>query len=459
MENVAMSGNQMILGMIVGIILLVYLILKTKFHTFLALIIASVVIGIVGGMPAADVISAITAGFGSTLGSIGIIIGFGVMMGQIFEKSGAAKRMAYTFLRLFGKDKEEAALAVTGFLVSIPIFCDSGFIILAPLARALSKQTKKSIVTLGISLAAGLVITHTMVPPTPGPVGVAGIYGANVGSVILWGIVIAIPMLLSIMPYAKKMGKEIYQIPAEEGDGWIRPDTIQVPEDLDSSFNETELPGTITSFAPIFVPIILILLNTIGAVLKFSGLFGEVVTFLGTPLIAVAIGLIIAIVTLTKGMSREETLKTIEKGISSAGIVILVTGGGGALGSVLRTSGVGEYIAGFIVDSKIPLLFLPFLISTLMRFIQGSGTVAMLTSASITAPIMSSLGVDPVFATLSACIGSLFFSYFSDSFFWVVNRTIGITDAKEQMKIWSIPTTIAWGVGFVSLSIINAIFG
>lgn len=459
MDEMIISGNQMILGMVIGIILLVYLILKTKIHTFLALIIASVVIGLVGGMPPADVINAITSGFGSTLGSIGIIIGFGVMMGQIFEKSGAAKRMAYTFLRLFGKDKEEAALAVTGFLVSIPIFCDSGFIILAPLARALSKQTKKSIVTLGIALASGLVITHTMVPPTPGPVGVAGIYGANVGSVILWGIVIAIPMVLSIMPYAKKLGETIYQLPAEEGDGWIRPDSFQKPEDLKSSFNEAELPGVFIAFAPIFVPIILILLNTMGAVLKFSGLFGEVVTFLGTPLIAVAIGLIIAIMTLTQDMTREATLKTIEKGISSAGIVILVTGGGGALGSVLRTSGVGEYIAGFIADSNIPLLFLPFLISTLMRFIQGSGTVAMLTSASITAPIMASLGADPVFATLSACIGSLFFSYFSDSFFWVVNRTIGITDAKEQMRVWSIPTTIAWGVGFISLLIINAIFG
>lgn len=459
MEEMAISGNQMIVGMIIGIILLVFLILKTKFHTFLALIISAIVIGIVGGMPPEEVINAITTGFGSTLGSIGIIIGFGVMMGQIFERSGAAKRMAYTFLRLFGKDKEEAALAVTGFLVSIPIFCDSGFIILAPLARALSKQTKKSIVTLGISLAAGLVITHSMVPPTPGPVGVAGIYGANVGSVILWGIVIAIPMLLAIMPYAKKLGKEIYQLPAEEGDGWIRPDTFQVPEELDASFVESELPGVAVSFAPIFIPIILILLNTIGSVVGFAGLFGTVVTFLGTPLVAVAIGLIVAILTLTRDMTREETLKSIEKGISSAGIVILVTGGGGALGSVLRTSGVGEYIAGFIADSNIPILFLPFLIATLMRFIQGSGTVAMLTAASMTAPIMSSLGADPVFATLSACIGSLFFSYFSDSFFWVVNRTIGITDAKEQMRIWSIPTTIAWGVGFISLSIINAIFG
>lgn len=454
-----MFDNQMILGMIVGIILLVFLIIKTKFHTFLALIIASLVIGIVGGMEPGDVISAITSGFGSTLGSIGIIIGFGVMMGEIFEKSGAAKRMAYTFLKMFGKDKEEIALATTGFLVSIPIFCDSGFIILVPLARALSQQTKKSIVTLGIALASGLVITHTMVPPTPGPVGAAGIYGANVGSVILWGIVIAIPMLLAIMPYAKKLGKEIYQLPEEDGDGWYRPNSILNSDIIESSLEETNLPSAFKAFAPIIVPIILILLNTAGNVLNIPGIMGIVVNFLGTPLVAVGIGLVIAILTLTEGLTREDTLTTMEKGIASAGIVILVTGGGGALGSVLRTSGVGEYIAEHIANSPVPPIFLPFLISTMMRFIQGSGTVAMLTAASITAPIMASLGVNPVFATLSACVGSLFFSYFSDSFFWVVNRTIGITDPKEQIRIWSIPTTIAWGVGFIALLIINFIFG
>lgn len=454
-----MFGNQMILGMIVGIILLVFLIIKTKFHTFLALIIASVVIGIVGGMEPSDVISAITSGFGSTLGSIGIIIGFGVMMGEIFEKSGAAKRMAYTFLKMFGKNKEEIALATTGFLVSIPIFCDSGFIILVPLARALSQQTKKSIVTLGIALASGLVITHTMVPPTPGPVGAAGIYGANVGSVILWGIVIAIPMLIAIMPYAKKIGKEIYQLPEEIGDGWYRPNTILNSENMENELEELNLPSTSKAFAPIIVPIILILLNTAGNVLNIPGIIGVIVNFLGVPLIAVGIGLMIAILTLTEGLTREDTLSTMEKGIASAGIVILVTGGGGALGSVLRTSGVGEYIAEYIANSPVPPIFLPFLISTMMRFIQGSGTVAMLTAASITAPIMTSLGVNPVFATLSACVGSLFFSYFSDSFFWVVNRTIGITDPKEQIRIWSIPTTIAWGVGFIALLIINFIFG
>ncbi|MDO5714809.1 MAG: GntP family permease [Tissierellia bacterium] len=449
----------MIIAMIIGIILLVYLILKTKVHTFLALIIASIVIGLVGGMPQDAIIDAITSGFGGTLGSIGIIIGFGVMMGQIFEKSGAAKRMAYIFLRLLGKNKEEAALAVTGFLVSIPIYCDSGFIILAPLAKALSSQTKKSIVGMGIALASGLVITHSLVPPTPGPVGAAGIYGANVGAVILWGMLIAIPMLIGVLLYAKFLNTKIYQLPDESGEGWVRSDFQKSVESSGIDFSNENLPSTGTSFAPILVPILLILLNTVGNIITIEGTLGSIFKFLGTPIVAVAIGLLLAIFTLTKDMSRNDVLATMEKGISSAGIIILVTGGGGALGSVLRTSGVGEYIAEFIAKSSIPPLFLPFIIATLMRFIQGSGTVSMLTAASITAPIMASLAVNPVFATLSACIGSLFFSYFNDSFFWVVNRTIGITNPREQIKVWSIPTTIAWAIGFVVLLIINMIFG
>lgn len=175
MEN-AVVGSQMIIGLLIGITILVFLILKTKIHTFLALIISAAVTGIVGGMPSSKVLDSITQGFGGTLGSIGIIIGFGVMMGQIFEVSGAAERMAKTFIKALGKKREELALAITGFLVSIPIFCDSGFIILAPLAKAISRKTKKSVVGLGASLGLGLVITHSLVPPTPGPVGVAGIF-------------------------------------------------------------------------------------------------------------------------------------------------------------------------------------------------------------------------------------------------------------------------------------------
>ncbi|WP_099203642.1 GntP family permease [Miniphocaeibacter massiliensis] len=454
-----MDMTRMVLALVIGIIILVFLIIKTKIHTFLALILAALFIGIAGGVPSAKVIESITGGFGSTLGSIGIIIGFGIMMGQIFETSGAATRMAYTFIRLFGKEREEAALAVTGFLVSIPIFCDSGFVILSPLAKALSKQTKKSVISMGIALAGGLVITHSLVPPTPGPVGAAGIFKANVGSVILWGIVIAIPMMLAVLLYAKYMGKKIYQLPGDEEQEWIRPTNREALENEKMEFNYDNLPGTFRSFAPIIVPIILILLNTVSAALKVKGTLGTVLTFIGTPIVAVGAGLVIAIFTLTIGQDRDFVIKDMEKGIQSAGIIILVTGAGGALGQVLRDSGVGNYIAKYIAETPIPPIFLPFIIATLMRFIQGSGTVAMTTAASITAPIMIALNVNPVFATLSACIGSLFFSYFNDSFFWVVNRSLGITEAKEQIRIWSVTSTIAWAVGFVMLLIINFIFG
>lgn len=464
MENVVINSDRMIIALILGLLLLITMIVKTKIHTFLALIVAAIFIGLAGGMPYDAILTSITDGFGGTLGSIGIIIGFGVMMGQIFEESNAAKRMASTILKILGKGKEEVAMSITGVLVSIPIFCDSGFIILAPIAKALSSSTGKSIASIGLALASGLVITHSVVPPTPGPVGAAGIFDANVGLVILWGIVVAIPMMLATLAYAKYYGKKVYQLPGEDGE-WIRPEKqVFTENDIKKNFNEKEMPSAFVSFMPIFVPIILILINTIiSAVLKTSGAeannIQQFLMFLGTPIVAVGLGLLIAIFTLTGNLNRKETLNLFEKGIQSAGIIILVTGGGGALGRVLTNSGVGTQIAEAISKTNIPAIILPFIIATVIRFIQGSGTVAMLTAASISAPITTSLGVDPAFATLSACIGSLFFSYFNDSFFWVVNRTIGIDDAKEQIRGYSVISTIAWAVGFITLLIINAIFG
>lgn len=462
MEN-AVVGSQMIIGLLIGITILVFLILKTKIHTFLALIISAAVTGIVGGMPSSKVLDSITQGFGGTLGSIGIIIGFGVMMGQIFEVSGAAERMAKTFIKALGKKREELALAITGFLVSIPIFCDSGFIILAPLAKAISRKTKKSVVGLGASLGLGLVITHSLVPPTPGPVGVAGIFGVSVGTFILWGIVLAIPMMLAGLAYTKRVGREIYQIPGEEEDTWLRPEYQEPIYGFEMEKDDKDLPSTAMAFAPIVIPIILILINTIlAALIKQKAMDPSTVTnvfiFLGTPVIAVGLGLIIAIYGLAGKMNRQDVINEMEKGIKSAGIIILVTGGGGALGMVLRNSGTGDYIAKLIVASHVPAILLPFIIASLVRLVQGSGTVAMITAASITAPIITALNVNPVFAALGACMGSLLFSYFNDSFFWVVNRSLGIKDGKEQMKVWSITTTIAWAVGLVELLVVNAIF-
>ena len=450
-------------GLILGIVLLFIFILKTKIHVFLALIISASVIGLTNGVAPNDVVRFIQAGFGTTLGNIGIIIGFGVMMGQIFEMSGAAERMAKTFTKMLGKGREEVAMAITGFIVSIPIFCDSGFVVLSPLAKAISRKIKKSVISLGVALALGLVVTHSLVPPTPGPVGVAALFGVSIGSILLWGLILAVPMTVAGVIYGKRIGKKIYQIPGDQEGEWIRPQ-LQNPDygQLEVEDNK-KLPSFFMSIAPILVPIVLILINTTltayGNVNNLEGFVPPWIQFIGAPVIAVAIGLLIAIFGLGRGFSKDLTLNNMEAGIKSAGIIILVTGGGGALGRIISESGLGNEIAHWLADLGIPGILVPFAIASMVRLIQGSGTVAMLTSASITAPMIGALGVNPVFAALAACVGSLVFSYFNDSYFWVVNRTLGIKDVKEQIQVWSVTTTIAWAVGFVCLLVLNGIFG
>ena len=449
------SGAQMLVGLGIGLLVLILLILKTKVHVFIALIIASCIIGLAGGMAPTAIAGTITKGFGGTLGGIGIIIGLGVMMGQIFEASGAAERMARAFLKLFGKGREEFAMAITGYVVSIAIFCDSGFVILSPLARALSRETKKSMVSLSIALAGGLVITHSLVPPTPGPLGVAGTFGIDVGNFLLLGLVVSIPMTLAVMFYGKWLGKKIYQIPGDKEGEWQRPPYQKPQYDTNGGANAKKLPNAFVSFMPIVLPVVLILLNTVLSALKATGPIATFFFVVGTPIFAVLIGTLLAIFTLTRGQSRESVINTLEASIKSAGIIILVTGGGGALGQVIKDAGVGNYIAQGIAATHIPVILLPFIIATLVRFVQGSGTVAMITAAGITAPIVAASGGNMVLGALAATVGSLFFSYFNDSFYWVVNRLSGITDTKEQIRVWSISTTIAWAVGFAALLILD----
>ena len=454
-----LSGERMLVGLAIGIAILIFLVLKTKVQAFLALIICTVIVGIVGGMPLSTITledgKAITTGFGGTLGSIGIIIGFGVMMGQLFEATGAAKRMAHTFLRLFGKKREEEALALTGFLVSIPIFCDSGFVVLAPIAKAISKATKKSIIGLGVALAAGLVITHSMVPPTPGPLGVCGIFDIDVGKFILLSLVLSLPMAIACIAYARLyLSKKYYRIPNDEGE------IVELPyqePDYENAFSMDVkgLPGTLESFLPLIVPIVLILINTVASALGKTEGFMEILIFLGQPIIAVGLGLLVAIFTLGRKLDRHTAVTEMERGMMSAGIIMLVTGGGGALGQIIKDSGLGTYMAEGLAKTAIPIIILPLLISTAMRFIQGSGTVAMTTAASISAPIVIAAGVSPLLGAVACCVGSLFFGYFNDSYFWVVNRTLGVSEAKDQLTIWSLTSTVAWAVGVVEVLILN----
>jgi len=266
-------------------------------------------------------------------------------------------------------------------------------------------------------------------------------------------------MTISTTIYTKYLGKKIYQIPGDEDGTWERPSNQNtVNADLDKN-DESGLPSTFLSFLPIFAPVIFIIGNTISKTAGIEGLLAAVLSFIGSPIIAVGIGLLIAIYTLALRLPRKIALEKMENSLKAGGMIILVTGGGGALGKVLATSGIGNYIAELITNQPIPVIILPFIIATLIRFIQGSGTVAMTTSASICAPIVIAAGGNPILGALAACIGSLFFSTFNDSYFWVTNRLLGITEAKEQIRTWSYTTTIAWAVGFSVLMILHFIYG
>lgn len=451
------TGIQMVSGLILGVIVLILLVLKTKIHAFLALIIGASIAGLVGGMVPGDVAGAISTGFGNTLASVGIVIGLGVMMGRILEVTGAAETLAYSLIKFVGKKKEEWAMAIAGYIVSIPIFVDSAFVILNPLVKTLSKKTGKSVIAIGVSLAAGLVITHSLVPPTPGPLGVAGIFGIDIGIMIALGMAFGIPLMITGVLYAKWLGKKIYQIPDDSESGYTRPEKqMSYPELLEIVNDRAkELPSFARSMLPILIPIILIFVNTTLSALELKEGFYGVLIFLGQPIIAVALGVIVSIYTLAGQLGRKETLEEMEKGIQDAGIILLVTGAGGALGNVLRTSGAGDYIAQQIADLPLPAVLIPFFVATMVRLVQGSGTVAMITAASISAPILAQLDVNMALAAQAAAMGALIFSYFNDSFFWVVNRMLGIKDVKEQIMVWSVPTTLMWFVGLICLLIAN----
>jgi len=453
---------QMLAGLLLAISVLVTLVLRTRVHAFPALIIAALIAGTVGGYGIAETLESIKKGFGGTLGSIGIIIGFGVILGAVFEMSGAAKRMALTFIRIFGKGREEYALCATGFIVSIPIFCDSAFIILSSLAKAIARSTGKSLTTLGVSLAAGLGVTHTLVPPTPGPLVVISNFGLNIGNFLVWSLVLSIPIAISMVFYAQYIGEKVFRLPALDGGGFVSLPYGTLLNNQEEDDVDEDLPSTLNAFLPILFPLVLIFMSTFLNAMGYkagleNGVLVNTLHNLGNPVIAVGLGLLIGLFTLTAKFTRQEVIDATDESIKQAGIIIFVTGGGGALGMVLRDSGAGDAIAQALVEFSVPAILLPITISTFVRFIQGSGTVSLVTSSAIVAPVVFSgiIDIQPVLAALGCCVGGLFFSYFNDSYFWVVNRTLGLTSTSDQIKAWSITSTVGWATGVILLLTAN----
>lgn len=450
----------MLLGLLIGILLMIFLSAKTKVHTFLALLLAALITGLSGMEPGA-VINAIQDGFGNTLKSTGIIIGLGVMMGGVLEKTKAAERMAFSFIRLIGKGKEEWALGVTGWLVSIPVFADSAVVIFAPLCRAMSKVTGKSVVGLALALACGLQCTHVMVPPTPGPLTAAGMLGVDPGQMILFGVLMSIPIFIVSILYSKWVGTQIYQIPMQDG-GYERKEYqkeyIRSLEDFSQVMRMKDLPPLWMALAPIVVPLFLILCRTVTAMGTWgSGFFYDVTDLLGTPIIALSIGTILAVYGLGKNHTRDQVLGMMNDSIRDCGMIMLITGAGGSLGNVIKVSGAGEILGEMVLDSSIPAVLIPVIIAALMRIALGSATVSITTAASLTAPLMPVLDVEPVLLAQACCIGAIAFSYFNDSGFWVFNGMFGLTDIKDQLKCKTAVSLLMTGTGVIELLILNVV--
>jgi len=460
-----------VFALIVGIALLIFLVVKSKIQAFPALIISAIVIGLLSGLAPLDTLKAVTSGFGNTLTSIGIVIGFGCIMGQILERSGGAKRMALTILKWVGVKNADVVLGLSGFIVSIPVFCDSGFVILSQLAKELARITRKSMVLMGGLLGMGLYITHFLVPPTPGPLAVAGFFNIDLGLFIFWGLLLSIPLFAVAVWLFRYFGKKHPEyIPELEIDrSQYTAEQLKVidrinqkaqrneeltAEDFEGILSAEKLPSAALSFATILVPLALIFFNTFvtnvlgiteGGLAQFAGL-------VGSPVVALFVSVLIAIYLLGSTMDRETALKETEAALGSAGLIVFVTGAGGALGGVISAAGTGVILAEAILGMRLPVIFVPLLVGTLLRIPQGSGTAAMVTGGSILAPMLGTLGLNPVLAGLALCLTTMCPSYMNDSYFWVVTRFSGF-DVKTSLKTWSLSTVVIPVVGSIILII------
>lgn len=430
---------------LVGIAILLILVLHFKVHAFIALIIGSVMVGVGTGMSFNSIILAIQNGMGGTLGSVATIVGLGAIFGEMLEASGGAQALSKKLVQTFGKEKASWALMLTGFLVAIPVFFDVGFIILIPLVYSLAKETKKSALYYGIPLLAGLAVTHTFIPPTPGPVAVATILGADLGWVIFLGAVVGIPTAIISGPvFGSIIGKKIYVNP----DDFM--DESKVPLEKTPSFSKV--------MAVIAVPLFMILVNTVSTTLVGSGiiersLVTDFLEFLGNPFIALTISTLIAFYTLgiKEGFSKDMILNLSNKAFGPIGLVILVTGAGGVFKQILVDSGIGKLLADTMAQSDLPLIVLAFLVAGIVRVSQGSATVAMITAAGIVAPILDVVSVSEpgkALLVISIASGATILSHVNDSGFWLVGRYFGL-DVKDTFRSWTVMETLVGGCGFI----------
>lgn len=428
---------QILFFLLVGIALIILLTARLKVHAFFALSVACFVVGIGVQLPFAGVIGAMKEGFGHIMRSLGFIIVLGTALGVLLEHTGSTRVMAAFILKKTGERHASLAMNITGFMVGLPIFCDSGYIVLSGLNQNLARRTQIAVPVMATSLAAGLYAVHCLIPPHPGAAAAAGIIGVDLGKLILAGISVAIPASAMGYWWAKHAGKKIPPLP-------VTPD--------DEADTHTPLPSVMQSFLPVIVPIALIALGSFSSVEPHDNGIWNFLKIIGDPVIALFIGVLLALIPV-RSWKDNTVSKLLQEGVEKAGSILVIIGAGGAFGAVLAATKIGDHLG-----DNLPLagmgIFFPFLLTSLLKTAQGSSTVAIITAASIIQPLLPALGLDTtagqLLCVLSMGAGSMMISHANDAYFWVISKFSGL-EMKVMLKVYSLATVF---MGLTALTMV-----
>ncbi len=437
------SFPQLIIFLLAGIISIILLTVKFRVHPFFALIIACFVTGLGVQLPVAEILSLIKNGFGDVMSKLALIIVLGTTIGVLLEKNGSTQVMAASILKLAGRKNTSLALSFTGFIVGLPIFCDSGYIVLNGINRSLIKKTGIAAATMSISLASGLYAVHCLIPPHPGATAAAGTLAVDFGKLILYGIVIAIPAMLIGHWWAVYAGKKT------EASASTQENTEEViPKG----------PKVIPAFLPVIVPILLMALRSILVFEKDqTGLLADTISIAGDPSVALAIGVLLAIIT---GKNTKHSLSfQLSSAVEKAGGILVIIGAGGAFGAVLAATDIGDHFSERL-DLKMLGIFFPFLLTSLIKTAQGSSTVAIITASSIVLPMLSILGLESengrLLAVLAMGAGSMMISHSNDAYFWVISKFSDI-DTRTMLRVHSVASILMGLVTMIFIYLVSLI--
>ena len=451
-----MTGIPLLIAFVLAIILMIVAISRFKVHAFLALMGISLLFAIIAGIKLTDIPGIIGQGFSGTFTSIGIVIILGALVGTLLEKTGAALKMADVVVKLVGKKHPELAMLIMGWIVSIPVFCDSGFVILNPIRKALVKRTGRSSVASTVALSMGLYISHCFIPPTPGPIAAANTLYEGLGQPVNLLLVMGIGAACSLLPliasyvFALVIGKSV-----KAKDDVDSGEVVQTYEELVASYGK--LPSALMSFAPIVVPIILM---GLGSAFKMAGLDLPLFAFLGTPIMALAVGLLIGIAQLAMGGKLQDLYELTDSTLRVTGPILFVTAAGGVLGKVIASTDIVNFVSQNSGALSTLGYFFPFLIAAILKTAQGSSTVAITTTAGIMAPLLATIGfttpVQLALVVIAIGSGAMTVSHANDSYFWVVTN-FGQMDVKDGYRTQTLGTLVVGIAGILNVVLLSLV--